>query len=258
MPDRDDPAGKENDEAAKSPESPEPPAARVGARYSAIVGVLFIAFLVVAGINTLGTEEGGVLGLKNEGEGRQVRQFAVPEASGPLEGDANITQTACAVSERPCPPEHRQTPACEVRGPEVIRVCDLYERPLVISFWFTRGGDCEIQQDVVSRVAERYRGRVNFLSLDIRDERPAVRKLIRERGWTMPIGHDADGAVANLYKVGGCPTFAYIEPGGKLRDATIGELADGELIARVDQLITASRQRNPSEDPGVRIDPSQR
>ena len=243
MRDQDDPARTKADDASQPA---EPPVARVGARYSAIVGVLFIVLLVVAGINTLGTEDRGVLGLKNQGEGERVRQFAVPDASGSLEGDANVTQTACGVSERPCPSEHRQTPACEVRGPEVIRVCDLYERPLVISFWFTRGGDCEAQQDVVSAVAERYRGRVNFLSLNIRDERTRVRDLIRERGWTLPVGHDRDGAVGNLYRVGGCPTFAYIEPGGRLRDATIGELGETELDAKTRHLLRAPGARGQS------------
>ena len=30
----------------------------------------------------------------------------------------------------------------------------------------------------------------------------------------MPVGYDRDGAVASLYRVGGCPTFAYVYPGG--------------------------------------------
>ena len=49
----------------------------------------------------------------------------------------------------------------------------------MISFWFSKGGDCVDQQDVVDRVYARYRGRVNFLSLDIRDDRDTVRELIR-------------------------------------------------------------------------------
>ena len=87
----------------------------------------------------------------------------------------------------------------------------------MLSFWFTQGGDCEDQQDVVERVYARYRGRVSFLSLDVRDDRDTVRDLIRERGWQMPVGYDRDGAVAGLYRVGGCPTFAYAYPGGTLQ-----------------------------------------
>ena len=65
---------------------------------------------------------------------------------------------------------------------------------------------------------------MNFLSLDVRDDRDTVRDLVREHGWKMPVGYDRDGAVANLYRVGGCPTFAYAYPGGTLQSASIGEL----------------------------------
>ncbi len=94
----------------------------------------------------------------------------------------------------------------------------------MISFWFTKGGDCADQQDVVDAVYRRYRGRVNFLSLDVRDDRDTVRELIRQHGWKMPVGYDRDGAVASLYRVGGCPTFAYVYPGGTLQSASIGDL----------------------------------
>ena len=43
----------------------------------------------------------------------------------------------------------------------------------------------------------------------------------------MPVGYDRDGAVAGLYRVGGCPTFAYVYPGGTLQSASIGELTAG-------------------------------
>ena len=59
---------------------------------------------------------------------------------------------------------------------------------------------------------------MNFLSLDVRDDRDTVRDLIRERGWRMPVGYDRDGAVSDLYRVGGCPTFAYAYPGGTLQE----------------------------------------
>ena len=123
--------------------------------------------------------------------GMALAQFAVPEARGPVEGDANVYQDDCASSQLPCPADEQRTPACEVTGPDVddgdvIRVCDLFDKPLVISFWFTRGGDCLPTQDVVDDVASEYRGRVNFLSVDVRDDRDDVRRVIEERGWRDP------------------------------------------------------------------------
>ena len=50
---------------------------------------------------------------------------------------------------------------------------------LVISFWFAKGDNCVAQQDVVQAVSRRYLGRVNFLSLDIRDELEVVHANVR-------------------------------------------------------------------------------
>ncbi|MGN6557046.1 MAG: TlpA family protein disulfide reductase, partial [Solirubrobacterales bacterium] len=163
-----------------------------------------------------------------------------PEGSSQLEGDANVAQDDCEVSSLPCPSDAKRTPACRIDTAGAIRVCDLFDRPLVISFWFSKGGGCIEQQDVVQRVYRRYRGQVGFLSLDIRDDRDTLRELIRQRGWTMPVGFDRDGAVAGLYGVGGCPTFAYVYPGGTLQSASIGDLTVNQLSDHVDRLLAAT------------------
>ena len=151
-----------------------------------------------------------------------------------------MAQDDCETSGIPCPEDAQRTPACRIDPAEAIRVCDFFDRPLVISFWFSKGDECTEQQDLVERVYRRYREQVGFLSLDIRDDRDTLRDLIRRRGWTMPVGYDRDGAVAGLYGVGGCPTFAYVYPGGTLQDASIGELSEAQLSTRVDRLLEAT------------------
>jgi len=198
--------------------------------------------ILIAVINTLGDRDEGILGL-DELESRWVLpEFAVPRANGPLEGDANLAQDDCETSQTPCPESAQREPACRISTPGALRICDFFGRPLVISFWFSRGGNnCSEQQDVVDRVYRRYRGRVNFFSLDIRDDLDTVRELIERNGWEMPVGYDHDGGVAGLYRVGGCPTFAYVYPGGTLWDATVGELTARQLEARTDDLLRATR-----------------
>ena len=83
---------------------------RPGAIYSVIVGIAFIAIIAVAGINALQTEDSGVIGAGDEGE-LPLAQFAVPNARGTLEGDANIAQDDCDAPEVPCPEDNRRTPA---------------------------------------------------------------------------------------------------------------------------------------------------
>ena len=210
--------------------------------YSAIVGLVFIAIIAVAAINTLNTEDSGVLGAGDEA-GLPLAQFAVPDVRGDLEGDANIAQDDCEVARVPCPEDDRRTPACMVEIEGAIRVCDLFARPLVLSFWFTKGGECESQQDAFEAAYRRPRERANFLAINVRDEREEVLRLAEERGWTHPIGLDRDGALSNLYRIGGCPSFLYAYPGGILRETSIGELSSEQLSKRVDALIAASRER---------------
>jgi thiol-disulfide isomerase/thioredoxin len=210
--------------------------------YSLIVGMAFIALIAVAGINTISTKNKGVLGASSEGD-MPLAQFAVPNASTGASGDANIAQDDCDSARIPCPSGNRRTPACRVEVPGALRVCDFFNRPLVLSFWFTRGGDCENQEDVFERAYRRYRGRVNFLAVDVRDSDSEVRKLISDHRWTHPVGLDRDGALSNLYRVGGCPTFVYAYPGGIFQATSIGKLDDQEFFAKVDHLISASDQR---------------
>jgi len=147
-----------------------------------------------------------------------VAPFAVPIATSDLEGDANID-----------PDE-----ACDVPGEDVLRICDYFDRPTVISFWFTTGASaCIDQQDVFESVAGRFEDRVNMVSINVRDDRERVRDLIAQRGWKVTVGHDTDGAVSNIYRVGGCPTFLFVAPGGVLERAEIGRTTVEELSAQV-------------------------
>jgi hypothetical protein len=211
-------------------------------RYSIAVGLIFLALVLLAFLHGVGGNDQGTLGLDETGSRWPLPEFAVPVASSQLEGDANIAQDDCETSAIPCPAEARRPSACHIPEADAIRVCDLFDRPLVISFWFTKGGDCADRQDAVEDAYRRYRGRVNFLSLNVRDDRDTVRELIRRHGWTMPVGYDHDGAVASLYRVGGCPTLAFVYPGGTLQSAAIGDFTDSQLDTRIGELLRATRK----------------
>jgi len=216
-------------------------------RYSIVVGLLFLAIIVVATLNTIEGGGGGeTLGLEQLPARWPLPEFAVPAGASQLEGDANVAQDDCETSSLPCPEDSQRTPACRIHLAGSIRVCDFFDKPLVISFWFTKGGGCADQQDVVQQVFERYRGSVGFLSLDIRDDRDTLRESIRQHGWTMPVGYDRDGAVGSLYGVGGCPTFAYVYPGGTLQSASIGDLTVAQLSGHVEALLKATTRAEAS------------
>jgi hypothetical protein len=227
------------------PQDEQPKRPKPTSRYSLYVGIAFIVLIVVATANTLSTRDDGILGASATQKGEPLPQFAVPELLGDTEGDANVFQDDCETGSNPCPADDTRTPACQVDLSQVIRVCDLFDKPLVISFWFTGGADCLPTQDVVEAVAARFGDRVNFLSVNVRDERDKAREIVTDRGWRIPVGWDADGAVSNLYRVGGCPTVAFAYPGGLLSAAAIGtdDLSEEQLTADVERLLRESERR---------------
>jgi AhpC/TSA family len=207
--------------------------------YTIVVGALFLLVLVVAGINVASNDSGGVVGLS---EGKPLPRFAAPEAAGNLEGDANVFQDDVDSDGK------RRTAACQVKGsPEnVIRICDFFDRPLVMVAWFTRGcGTCESQLDTVERVRKRFPD-VGFLGLSVADSRKDTEQVARKNGWRFPMAVDPDGAIGNLYRVGVGPLTFFAYPGGISMETAFGELDERELVTRVRRLVRASERRGLS------------
>ncbi len=100
-------------------------------------------------------------------------------------------------------------------------------------------------QDAFNAVARRYAGRVNFLSINVRDDRDEVTAIAREGGWKLPVGLDPDGAVSNLFTVGVCPTILLAYPGGILQSARIqgGNYDADQIGGFVAELLRDSRER---------------
>lgn len=200
-----------------------PPVPRAGNKYAWLVGILmFMALAVLLFVQTLPNQGEGLQGPET---GSTLRVFAVPSAFGNLEGDANVCQR------RPCPEGSGGggQAACEVVSEEVVNLCRLREQPVVLTVIFDRGADCYPQVDRTERVKADFPN-VNFATLFFTDkERGEVRSLARARGWDQPIGVDRDGAVTNLYGVGGCPTTIFARRGGKVYDVRLGNLTEAEL-----------------------------
>ena len=213
------------------------------ARYPVIVGIAFVVLIAYATYNSIQTDEGGLLGADDAERGRALPEFAVPDIESGIEADANVYQDDCETSQNPCP--EPRVPACRIEDEEAIRVCDLFDKPLAISFWFTGGADCLDEQDAFNSASERFEGEINFLSVNIRDDIDEVRSIVDERGWTVPVGWDRDGAVSNAYRVGLCPTLALALPGGLLSQALIGTetFTEEALDEELESLLAEAEKR---------------
>jgi hypothetical protein len=178
-----------------------------------IIVVLAVAALAYISYNSLTTEGQGARGV---GGGRELPPFAVPLALSDLEGDANVSERAC-----------------DVRGPDVLNVCELAARgPVVLAFFAEPVERCDDEIDLLERIRPRH-PRVQFAAVAIRGDRDDLRRRVRERRWKLPVGHDRDGAVANAYAVAVCPTITFAARGGEIRGTVFGSQTRRRLEAAI-------------------------
>ena len=210
-------------EPVKPPQTPRP-----GSRYAWVAGILMLMLLaVVYFANTIPNTGKGNFGPR---VGRVAPAFAAPLVTSSLEGDANVCQRGR------CPRNSGPLPACRIRDSGVLNVCELRHRPLVLTFVFDKGADCNPQVDRVQAISRSFPG-VSFAVVYFsHKKRGELRAIVERRGWRMPVGVDRDGAVANLYGVGVCPTTVFSRAGGRVARTRLGELTEGQLRREIGRL----------------------
>ena len=209
--------------------SPHEP--RRAPRYGAYVGLLVLLLLVLVAINTAGTKHNAARGIE---PGHRLAPFAVPLALGGLTGDADIAargdQGALG-----------RVPACAERGAQILNICQLYEQGPVVLALFVNGGGCAGILSDIQALVSSFPG-VRFAAVAIKGSRDQLRRLVRSRGLSFPVGIDSDGALAGLYKVASCPQVSFALPGGVVQSrALLSRPALPTLRARVGELLAAAR-----------------
>lgn len=193
-----------------------------------VIGLVSLVFLAYVAYNTFTTES---IGARGVAPGTSLPPFAVPLATSGLE-DAFAN-----VATRPDQGDQiGNTPACEVRGRQVLNVCALAERgPVVLAFLATRAADCTGALDVMEAARRRHPG-VQFAAVSLGGEIGDTAELVRAADWSFPVGWDQDGVLANLYSVAVCPQVTFAAFGGEVQDTAIGQLDPGDLERRLERL----------------------
>lgn len=203
---------------------PEPP--RPAGRYLWVVGVAALILITVVLVYQIRESRSGTF-IDGPAAGERLPEFAAPLVDGP-DKDANIVPRSADTD---------ATPACEVRVPGSLNICDQWHKPVVISFLFLRGAKCESHFDRVERVRREFGDRVNFIGVFFERNRGDVREVVGKHSWRFPLVVDRDGAITNLYAVGGCPTTVFADAGGTVRKTRKGDISESGLRAEVGALV---------------------
>ncbi len=209
-----------------------------GGRYGWLLGavaVLAIGYVVANGARTEGP---GARGLP---AGAQLPPFAAPLA-GVARCDSPDDPCDANVATRAGQGSAGSRPACEVRGPAILNLCELTERgPVVLAFLATRGGECADELDRLDRVAARHPG-VQVAAVGIRGDLSQLTAIARGHGWHFAVGWDRDGILANLYGVAVCPHITYARWHGRAQSTSLGTIGERELERRIAAAVAASRR----------------
>jgi hypothetical protein len=209
------------------------PAPRGAPRYGRYVVVLAIVILLAITVNTLTTKPNGAKGVE---VGHRLPPFAVPLALSNLSGDADVATRADQGSAG-------RVPACAERGAQILNVCQLYERaPLVLAL-FVDAGSCPAILGDMQALASSFPA-VHFAGVAIKPDRGSLRRLVRSRQLSFPIGDDHDGVLVGLYKVASCPQVSFVLPGGLVQSSALLHRPPLSVLrARVSKLQAAARAR---------------
>jgi len=200
------------------------------ARYAGLLGVVLLVLVVVVSLLAKSNDAMPIA------PGHMLPPFAVPLALGGVRGAAN---TATHANQGHAGKE----PACTVRKPQVLNVCELYEQGPVVLALFVDGGSCPAVLGDMQTLTRSFPG-VHFAAVSLEGDRGELRRLIHSRGLTLPVGIDEEGALASLYKVFSCPQVDFAYPGGVVQSkALLQRPSFTQLRERVSELVAAARAR---------------
>jgi hypothetical protein len=201
-----------------------------------VAAIAAIGYVVLNGARTAGP------GARGLADGARLPPFAAPLVTAALHCDAPSDPCDANVATRAGQGSAGGRPACEVRGSQILNVCELTERgPLVLAFLATRGGDCTAELDRLDGAARRHPG-VQVAAVGIRGDLGELRAIVRRHRWRFPVGWDRDGILANLYGVAVCPHITYASWHGRVQATSLGSVGERELDRRVEAAVTASRR----------------
>jgi thiol-disulfide isomerase/thioredoxin len=109
-------------------------------------------------------------------------------------------------------------------------------RPVVLNFFGSWCPPCVRELPALEAMAQRYRGRVQFVGVTFNDTRESARGLLDRAGVTYPAAFDAKSDLAYDYGIQGMPTTLFIGADGNLLEGKKGEFSEPQLQAVIDRL----------------------
>mgnify|MGYP000661906855 CR=1 FL=1 len=118
-----------------------------------------------------------------------------------------------------------------------MRLSDLRGKVVVLDFWATWCGPCQVQAPILDRVARRYEERgLVVLGINVDDPPELARSFATRKGLSYPILIDDEKRASALYRVDTLPSLVVIDRNGQIASYFSGIVDEGTL----DEIIATS------------------
>jgi len=128
-----------------------------------------------------------------------------------------------------------ELPEMDVAGYEAL-LGELRGTPVVVNFWASWCGPCQAEAPRFTAAAAEYGDRVQFLGVDILDDRTSAAGFIDEHGLPYPNVFDPGGAIRTDLGSIGQPVSAFYDADGNLVAKVDGEISEKDLAANLEAI----------------------
>jgi len=115
-------------------------------------------------------------------------------------------------------------------------LAQLRGKPVLINIWASWCGPCIAEAPGLARMARDYRGRVQFVGVDVLDQRGAAGAFIRKYGWIYPSVFDPTGAIRNDLGFVGQPVTVVLDSSGERVFTWSGALSESRLRKELNEV----------------------
>jgi len=109
--------------------------------------------------------------------------------------------------------------------------------PMVINMWASWCGPCTAEAPDLAAAAARYGDRVQFLGVDVQDNRGDAQAFVHDHGWPYPSVFDPSGAIMTHLGITGPPATFFYAADGSLVQRVPGQIAPEALDQALRQLL---------------------
>jgi thiol-disulfide isomerase/thioredoxin len=109
--------------------------------------------------------------------------------------------------------------------------------PVVVNIWASWCGPCRVEGPHLAAAARDYEGRIQFLGVDILDNREAARDFILEFDWPYPSVFDPDGSIRDGLGFLGQPVTFIVDGSGERVFEWTGAISDDVLRTEIDKVV---------------------